>query len=330
MIVLGTTKADIERAAGLLRAGELVAFPTETVYGLGADAANADAVAAIFDAKGRPADHPVIVHLPDATAMDAWGTAVPEAAWRLAEAFWPGPLTLVVRRAGNVADVITGGQDTVGLRVPGHPVARALLEAFGGALAAPSANRFGRISPTTAGHVAGEFDSNVAAVVDGGPCDVGVESTIVDLSGEYPRLLRPGMIGVDAIESVLQTRLEQPGDTDGPRASGRLPTHYAPETPLELVDAGALDSRVAACTERDMPVVVLARRSEPAGFAGGRWIEMPADPAGYARSLYAQLRAADAAKPVRLIVEAPPAGPGWSAVIDRLRRAAAAQTTDAS
>ena len=247
----------IGRAVDALKRGGLVAVPTETVYGLAADADNEAAVRAIFAAKGRPADHPVIVHVAGRQAIADWASAPPAAADVLTAAFWPGPLTLVLKRGARALDVITGGQDTVGLRSPAHPWAQALLHAFGGALAAPSANRFGRISPTTAADVIAELGVKPAGLVDvvldGGPCPVGIESTIVDLSGAHPRLLRPGAIARSEIEQVLGMRLAA-ADAASPRASGRLETHYAPHTPLELVAASELAARVAACR----PAIVAA------------------------------------------------------------------------
>lgn len=326
MIRLGTDAADLARAAHWLREGRLVALPTETVYGLGADASNRHAVRAIFAAKGRPADHPVIVHLPDASAIDAWAREVPVAARRLAEAFWPGPLTLVLKRAATVDPVITGGQDTVGLRVPGHPVALALLRRFGGALAAPSANRFGHVSPTTADHVLDEFADEVAAVVDGGACEVGLESTIIDLSGESPKLLRPGMIPLADLEAVLGCALAEAGEGEGPKASGRLPSHYAPEAPVRVVEPSELASAVAKARAAGS-VAVLART--PAadrgqeGENGVDWFPMPTGPVEYARALYAELRRADEGAPAVILVEAVPDTPEWKAIRDRLRRAAA-------
>ena len=323
MIRLGNSPADLEHAASLLRAGKLVAFPTETVYGLGADAGNPAAVADIFRVKGRPADHPVIVHLPSVSALSQWAADIPDSARRLADMFWPGPLTLVLRRAPGVPDAITGGQDTVGLRVPGNPTALALLRAFGGAVAAPSANRFGHVSPTTADHVAQEFGDEVAAVVDGGRCSVGVESTIVDLTGSRPRLLRPGMIRFDALEAELGEPLTRVGDDQGPRASGRLESHYAPGARLELTGAEVLDARLAACIRAGERIAVLARR-EPSPVADGAfWIEMPRQPVQFARALYAELRRADAGRPDRILVEAPPDSAAWEAVFDRLNRASA-------
>ena len=224
----------VEEAAAILRGGGLVAFPTETVYGLGADAANPEAVARIFAAKGRPANHPVIVHLGSVEQLTDWATDIPPAAYRLAQHFWPGPLTLILKRHARVSDAVTGGQDTVGLRVPGHPIALALLAAFSGGIAAPSANRFGWLSPTTAAHVRTGLGASVDYVLDGGPCRVGIESTIIDLSGDYPRLLRPGTITAAGIEAVLDKPLAAPAG-EAPHSPGMLPSHYAPQTALTLV-----------------------------------------------------------------------------------------------
>ncbi|WP_442770390.1 L-threonylcarbamoyladenylate synthase, partial [Zoogloea ramigera] len=212
---------DIQRAVQLLRQGELVALPTETVYGLGADALNPDAVAKIFAAKGRPSDHPLIVHLADASQIMTWAREVPKDAIALARAFWPGPLTLILKRDESVPDLVTGGQDTVGLRVPNHPVALELLRAFGSGVAAPSANRFGRISPTTAEHVRQELGERVALILDGGACAVGLESTIVDLSRGVPVILRPGAIGADDIARVLGRRPRLRSEGEGGSAAGQ-------------------------------------------------------------------------------------------------------------
>lgn len=312
---------EIDRAVAILRAGGLVAFPTETVYGLGADAANAEAVRRIFAAKGRPADHPVIVHLADGAALASWARDVPRAAYALAAAFWPGPLTLILRRAPHVSDVVTGGQDTVGLRVPSHPVAQRLLQAFGGGIAAPSANRFGRISPTTAAHVRAELGDRVDLVLDGGQSEVGIESTIVDLSGAAARLLRPGMILPAQLEAVLGVPLTTDA-TGAPRASGMLASHYAPAKPLRLVPGRVLDAAVAAAGAR---CAVLAFRA-PTGPVRV-WLEAPADPVRYAHDLYAQLRTLDASDAAEILVEEVPADPLWAAVRDRLQRAAAREDT---
>ncbi|HEX7022744.1 MAG TPA: L-threonylcarbamoyladenylate synthase, partial [Trueperaceae bacterium] len=249
---------DIHAAADILRAGGLVAFPTETVYGLGADAANPEALAKVFAVKGRPTDHPLIVHLASPEQLDEWAEPVPELALRLVDAFWPGPLTLILRRAPGVLDAVTGGQDTVGLRVPRHPVARELLRAFGGGVAAPSANRFGRISPTTAAHVRADLGERVDAILDGGPSEVGLESTILDLSSREPRILRPGGITAGQLAKVLG-QAPAVGGVGAPRVSGSLASHYAPRTPSVVV-------RDAAAYARHHPgrrLGVLARRDAP-------------------------------------------------------------------
>ena len=321
---------DIQRAVQLLRQGELVALPTETVYGLGADALNPDAVAKIFTAKGRPSDHPLIVHLADAGQIMTWAREVPKDAIALARAFWPGPLTLILKKDESVPDLVTGGQDTVGLRVPDHPVALELLSAFGSGVAAPSANRFGRISPTTADHVRQELGSRVALILDGGACKVGLESTIVDLSRGVPVILRPGAIGADEIARVLGRRPRLRGEIESaveegatPRVSGALAAHYAPRTPLELV---ATDALAAQARPGD---AVLARCAAPAGLADGvTWVQAPADPAGYGHDLYACLRSLDESGAARILVEAPPASPDWAAVADRLGRAAVGSGED--
>ena len=314
------------RAVALLRAGELVGMPTETVYGLAADASNPAAVARIFAAKGRPADHPVIVHLPDATDMSSqlsrWAREIPPAAQALAAAFWPGPLTLILKRQPDVSDLITGGQDTVGLRVPAHPLAQALLKTFGSGLAAPSANRFGRISPTTAAHVRDELGPAVAMVLDGGPCPVGIESTIVDLSGDAPRILRPGRISAAQVAAIVGPLGDHSRQGTGatPRVSGSLEAHYAPRTPMQLCAGQAFVDALAGI-HIDERVGVLSMRSSPDDprFV---WRMMPGEAAPYATALYAALRALDDAGCDRLIVDAPPQEPVWLAVNDRLRRAA--------
>lgn len=318
------TAAVIARAVERLRAGDLVAFPTETVYGLGADADNPDAMRRIFAAKGRPADHPVIVHLPGPSDLDRWARAVPEGAKKLAAAFWPGPLTLILPRAAHVADIVTGGQDSVGLRVPSHPVARALLAAFaqagGRGIAAPSANRFGRISPTTARHVADDLGNAVSLILDGGACEVGIESTIVAFDGDEPMLLRPGGIGLDALAQALG-RVPRAPNAAAPRASGTLSSHYAPRTLAVLVAAGALRAEIAQLVARDEDVAVLARMIvRPADFADA-WIAAPAGAAAYAHDLYANLRALDAADADVILIETPPEDDAWLAVRDRLTRA---------
>lgn len=310
--------AEIAEAVRVLRSGGLVAFPTETVYGLGADASNAAAVARIYAVKGRPAEHPVIVHFATTEAAFSWAREVPEAARKLAQAFWPGPLTLILRRAPNVPDAVTGGQDTVGLRVPSHPVARELLALFGGGIAAPSANKFGRISPTRAEHVREDLGAEAALILEGGAAEVGIESTIVDLTRGRPVLLRPGHIQPEDIERVLGEAPLAP-DAQAPRASGTLQAHYAPRAALKLAKrTEIIDSLV---TNRGRRIAVLALEVTVPRLAPALLRVVPAVPAHYAQSLYANLRELDAAHPDLIIVESPPDTPSWAAVRDRLTRA---------
>ena len=324
---------DYQRAVDLLVAGELVAIPTETVYGLGADAANPAAVAKIFAAKGRPADHPLIVHLAGHDAVDHWAEQVPPVAWELMETFWPGPLTLILKKQAWVPDAVTGGQDTVGLRVPGHPVALELLRRFARAkgesdgkpagIAAPSANRFGRISPTTAEHVAEELGERVPLILDGGPCKVGIESTIIDCSRGEPVVLRPGHISPLHLEAVLG-RLPAIETAHGaPRVSGSLEAHYAPTTPLRLVAGERLLDFINAQRHRGGKCAVISANQPPQAGMPHAWRLMPADPVGYAHDLYAALRDMDHAGVDLIVVEALPLGADWAAVADRLRRAVA-------
>jgi L-threonylcarbamoyladenylate synthase len=292
----------VERAAGELRAGGLVAFPTETVYGLGADAENEAAVRRIFEVKGRPAGHPLIVHL--AGAFEGWADEVPETARRLADRFWPGPLTIILRRGPRVPLAVTGGQETVGLRVPSHPLARLLLSEFGSGVAAPSANRFGRVSPTTADHVREDLGGEAGFILDGGPCGVGVESTIVDCSGAEPALLRPGGVPVEALEEVLGRRLLGRSDV---RAPGSLESHYAPRAEVELIPSAEVERRVSDLRAR-------GRRAQA--------LRLPDAPEEAARELYRTLREADAAGVEVVVASLPPESGLGRAVADRLRKAA--------
>jgi L-threonylcarbamoyladenylate synthase len=318
--IVAADEAGIARAAELLRAGELVAFPTETVYGLGADAKNAVAVGKIYALKGRPAGHPVIVHLADAARLDEWAVEIPDAARRLAGALWPGPLTLVLKRAADVPDAVTGGQDTVGLRVPAHPVAQALLAAFGGGIAAPSANKFGRVSPTLPEHVFADFALEVPLILDGGATNVGIESTIVDLSGERPRLLRPGGVPAAAIEELLGEPLAA-ADAAAPRAPGALPSHYAPKAHVKLVKRVQMLEMLSSHKGRRLGVLALEVKVPRLNPALQRVV--PAIASQYAHDLYAAMRALDAQNVDLILVETPPASPAWAAIHDRLARAAA-------
>ena len=321
--------ADYQRAVDLLVAGELVAIPTETVYGLGADAANPAAVGKIFAAKGRPADHPLIVHVAGHDAVDHWAEQVPDFAWELMEAFWPGPLTLILKKQPWVPDAVTGGQATVGLRVPGHPVALELLRRFAAVrgehagIAAPSANRFGRISPTTAAHVAEELGERVPLILDGGPCPVGIESTIIDCSRGQPVVLRPGHISPAHLAAVLGQPPRIETSQGAPRVSGSLEAHYAPSTPLRLVAGERLLDFLNAQRHRGGRCAVLSPNQPPQAGMPHAWRLLPADPVGYAHDLYAALRDMDHAGVDLIVVEALPAGAEWAAVADRLRRAAA-------
>jgi len=318
----------IDAAARLLAAGELVAFPTETVYGLGARADDDAAVARIFAAKGRPSDHPLIVHIADAKAARAFAADLNPAAQRLMAAFWPGPLTLVVHRRPGVAAAAAGGQSSIGLRLPAHPAAQALLRAAAAlgvpGVAAPSANRHGRVSPTTAMHVQQEFGAGLA-VLDGGACDVGIESAIVDCTSERPALLRPGQLGRGPLEAVLGAALAAP-DAASPRAPGTLASHYAPAAPVHLFDAATLRDRLRARQDRAGQgdrVVGVYSRFVPEAAAGWFHRVMPSDAAAVAHELFAVLREFDAAGVSAIWVERPPSDPEWDGVRDRLSRAAA-------
>ncbi len=310
----------LRRASELLRSGRLVAIPTETVYGLAADASNPEAVGRIFTAKGRPADHPLIVHLEAGARLDDWGRDTPDAAHRLAEAFWPGPLTLIVRRQPSVLPVVTGGLDTVALRMPAHPVTQRLLEMFGGGLAAPSANRFGRVSPTTAEEVHADLGDDVDLIIDGGPCEIGVESTIVAWTGDEVAIVRPGGIGPEAIADVLGCRVVMSED-GSIRAPGTLASHYAPSTPVELCAIESIEHRVAELASTGARVGVLSLSPVEAAGAVVAW-HTQGDVDALARSLYGYLRRADTESLDVLVVALPPAKGLGIAVGDRLRRAA--------
>jgi len=315
---IASNTTEIANAVAALRAGEVIGLPTETVYGLAADAMNPAAVARIFALKGRPLDHPLIVHIAGIEQLPRFAREIPNSARQLAAAFWPGPLTLILRRQADVPDAVTGNQDTVGLRAPAHPLAQQVLRAFAGGLAAPSANRFGRISATRAEHVREEFGAQLPLLLDGGPCRIGIESSIVDLSAQTPRILRPGAISRAQIEAVIGT-VAIGVDGNSPRTSGTLAAHYAPRTPLRLLPRDAIHAADADSVQ------VLALGSVPAGSHG---IALPADPQAYARSLYDTLRCLDARASALIVVEQPPDTAEWQAINDRLRRSAAGAGAD--
>ena len=331
MILPGTDPQAILAAAARIRAGELVGFPTETVYGLGADASSDAAVAGIFAAKGRPSDHPLIVHLADAAQVGDYASSVPPFAARLMAAFWPGPLTVILPRREGVAAAAAGGQNSIGLRCPDHPVALAFLNAcleLGvSGVAGPSANRFGRVSPTTAAHVAQEF-GDALLVLDGGPCGVGIESSIVDCTRSRPVLLRPGVLTRAQLEAACgepvlakDELLNESGSA--PRASGTLEAHYAPNAKVRLMDAGAIQTALDLLGADAAHIAVYARdvlriQSEKVLFR-----RMPGDALATAQQLFAVLRGFDDQGARLIWIENPPASPEWDGVRDRLGRAAA-------
>lgn len=311
------------QAARLLRSGGIVAFPSETVYGLGADAENDDAVRRIFTIKGRPADHPLIVHLADLNQIDRWARYVPDTAMRLAERFWPGPLTIILRRSRRVSDLVTGGLDTVGIRVPAHPVAQALLREVGVGVAAPSANRFGRISPTCAGHVRDELGSAPDLILDGGNCQVGLESTIISLVDDRPVLLRPGGISLPELCDTLGREVAHPGQPKPAlRAPGCHASHYAPLTPSFLISAAHLSTVFQDSGGAGQRAAILCHSETTADLCStSQCLLLPNEPHGYGQALYASLRRLDAEGYDKILIEAVPDTEPWRAVRDRLCRA---------
>ena len=328
MIVDGNQAEGVARAADALAAGQLVGLPTETVYGLAADAGHEHAVRAIFSTKGRPADHPLIVHVADAAGVAHFAAEVPAFAQKLIDAFWPGPLTLILPRQLGVADAAAGGHPTIGLRCPSHPVAQALLAAAAQrgvqGVAAPSANRFGRVSPTTAAHVAAEFGPDLL-VLDGGPCSVGIESTILDCSRGAPVLLRPGQLPLSELERVAGVRLLSKSElkTEDPAAPGTLLAHYAPTARLRLMGAAELRAALELLGADARHIAVWARTALRAASPQLIVRRMPDDAATAAQQLFAVLRGFDDAGARLIWVETPPPAPDWDGVRDRLERAAA-------
>lgn len=330
MIVDGASPESIAQAARLLAAGELVAFPTETVYGLGADASSDAAVAKIFAAKGRPSDHPLIVHVPDAAVVDHFASDIPSFAQDLMRVFWPGPLTLILPRREGVSVAAAGGQGSIGVRCPAHPVAHALLVACAGAsppvfgLAGPSANKFGRVSPTTAEHVGAEFGDDLL-VLDGGPCRVGIESTIVDCTRGVPVLLRPGVLTREEVEAACGQRLRSPAEVEyaAPRASGTLESHYAPRARVRLMDARSLQTALDVLGPDAQGLAIYSRAIMQTRSSKVIRRRMPDDAQETARQLFAVLREFDSQGVNLIWVEAPPDEPQWEGVRDRLQRASA-------
>jgi L-threonylcarbamoyladenylate synthase len=319
--VVRATQVEIDAAVQALRDGDLVAFPTETVYGLGANASNPAAVQKIFEAKGRPTSHPVIVHLDSPRYLHRWVQEVPASAQLLAERFWPGPLTIVMRRGANVHDIVTGGQDTVAIRVPSHPMAQQLLTAFGGGLAAPSANRYGRLSPTRPEHVRDELGDAVRMILDGGECQIGLESTIVSCEGDTVRLLRPGAVTASQLRSVFGDLILGAG-LESPRVPGSSPAHYAPSTPLTIVPSGEVDAHADALSAGGRRIAVLAQRLPLRAHSYVTWVNAGRRPEQYGQDLYANLRKLDTAGCQQILVQEVPSGEGWDAIRDRLMRAA--------
>lgn len=312
------TQTEIEEAVEALRAGDLVVFPTETVYGLGANASNPAAVRKIFEVKGRPVDHPVIVHLDNPRYLHRWVSNVPPVAELLAAKFWPGPLTLILPKAENVNDIVTGGQDSIGIRVPSHPMAQQLLTAFGGGIAAPSANRYGRLSPTKPEHVRDELGEAVGIILDGGESPIGLESTIVSCLDNTARLLRPGFITRSQLEQAVG---ELADGGAAPRTPGDRMLHYAPSTPLEIVSSDDLEVRAGEMVARQEKVAVLAMRPPLHTQRYMTWINAGKRPDTYAHNLYNHLRTLDRAGCVRILVQELPQDERWAAILDRLQRA---------
>jgi L-threonylcarbamoyladenylate synthase len=304
-----------------------VAFPTETVYGLGANASNPAAVRKVFELKDRPASHPVIVHIDQAKYLKRWVRELSPDAEKLAAAFWPGPLTLVLPRAEAVHDVVTGGQDTVAIRIPSHPMARQLLDAFGGGIAAPSANRYGRLSATRAEHVQDEFGDAVKVILDGGECQLGLESTIVScLDGEV-RLLRPGAIKLSQLRAVVG-EVQIGANNAVPRVPGSAAAHYSPATPLSIVPGGELDALAKSLSEGGQRIAVLAQRLPLKTYETVTWVNAGKRAEAFGHDLYANLRTLDKAGCARILVQEVPGDERWDAIRDRLARAAVGAAAD--
>ena len=335
MVLDGQSSQSIALAAKALQSGELIGLPTETVYGLAADACNTQAVAKIFSIKGRPSDHPLIVHVTDMESAERFASEIPDFAKRLMDAFWPGPLTLILPRITDIATAAAGGQNSVGIRCPSHPIARQILLGAQNlgvwGVAAPSANKFGRVSPTTAAHVREEF-GDALLIVDGGACDVGIESAIVDCTRGQPVLLRPGVLTLEQLSAACGEKVLLEGEMltkvlSAPKASGTLAAHYAPAAKLFLMDNHEIEQKLALSSEGSS--IAIWSRSPVKTQSQERldkktaiyWQQMPSDPAQCAQMLFAQLRAFDALGAEQIWVESPPSESAWEGVHDRLRRA---------
>lgn len=314
---------EIEKAAEILRAGGLIALPTETVYGLGADAKNEAAIRKVFAAKERPFDHPLIVHIAEISQLSDWAREISPTAIELAKAFWPGPLTMILKKKPGVLDIVTGNQDSIGLRIPRHPIAQALLKEFGGGVAAPSANKFTHISPTTADAVREELGNKVDLILDGGECEVGLESTILDLTSDTPVILRPGMITVDALEKVTGkpvTFARQEGHLV--RAPGSHHLHYAPVTPTVVLAAKDIPNFLQDLRPDDLPAALVTHSQLTfPELKKIHHVQLPDQAPAYAHDLYRILRSLDNLHFQCIVIEAVPSKPEWAAIRDRLNKA---------
>ncbi len=310
---------DINKAASLLKEGLLVAIPTETVYGLGCDITNENALKALFVAKGRPADHPVIVHIGDKTQLFELAENIDEDTHKLIDAFWPGPLTLVFKKKASVSNLVTGGQDTVAIRMPEHPLTLALLQNIQRGVAAPSANIFGKVSPTEAKHVADDLGDKVAYILDGGTCNIGVESTILDMTGPIKQVLRPGKITVSMLESVLGQSVEL-SEKSNIRVPGSLSSHYSPTKPLSVMFSDKLEQGIQQIVQSGKGVACMSTKKPDAGECN--WLEAPADSVTFTKDFYSNLRKLDSFDCDLIVIESLPEGQEWTAVKDRLMRAA--------
>lgn len=323
MFLKMTKRSNITQAVTILRHGGLVAFPTETVYGLGADAKNEEAIRKVFKAKGRPYDHPLIVHIGKIEELNVWARDIPPLAMKLARVFWPGPLTLILKKQSQVPDILTGRQDTIGIRIPKHPVALSLLQAFGSGIAAPSANKFTHISPTTAAAVKEELGKEVGLILDGGECEVGLESTILNLSTLQPTILRPGMISAQALEEVMGVKVTSSRqDTPEPRVPGMHHLHYAPLTKALLIETKAIPQMVEQLQPQDLPAAFLIYSDLTLPQSNKmHWVRMPPNAFQYAHHLYHMLRTLDNQHYKVIFIESVPHNVEWEAIRDRLLRA---------